>query len=108
GGDPLRAGVDDAVTAYRWLLEGGATPAQVAFVGDSAGGGLTFAALMRLRDQGTPLPAAAVAISPWTDLALTGASLRANAAAEAMLAVEILPPPAAHYLPDPHLYHPHA
>src|SRR5215470_17776232 len=77
---PFPAAVDDAIAAYRWLLDGGATPAQVVFMGDSAGGGLTFAALMRLGDEGTPLPAAAVAISPWTDLALTGASLRANAA----------------------------
>src|SRR5262249_30946965 len=105
---PFPAAVDDAVTAYRWLLEGGATPAQVAFVGDSAGGGLTFAALMRLRDEGTPLPAAAVAISPWTDLALTGASLQANAAAEAMLAVEILPPAVAQYLAGADPRHPHA
>jgi len=105
---PFPAAVDDAVTAYRWLLQGGATPAQVAFVGDSAGGGLTFAALMRLRDEGTPLPAAAVAISPWTDLALTGASLRANAAAEAMLAVEILPSAVAQYLAGADPRHPHA
>src|SRR5262249_30962716 len=102
----LRAMTRGRPIAGPW--RGGATPAQVAFVGDSAGGGLTFAALMRLRDQGTPLPAAAVAISPWTDLALTGASLRANAAAEAMLAVEILPPVVAQYLADADPYHPHA
>src|SRR5262249_16596172 len=105
---PFPAAVDDAVTAYRWLLQGGATPAQVAFVGDSAGGGLTFAALMRLRDEGTPLPAAAVAVSPWADPALTGASPRAHAPAQAAPAGAVLPSPAAHYLAGADPRHPHA
>jgi acetyl esterase/lipase len=75
---PFPAALDDAVAAYRWLLAQGAEPRRVALMGDSAGGGLMFAALMRLRDEGTPLPAVAAAVSPWTDLALTGASFRAN------------------------------
>jgi epsilon-lactone hydrolase len=72
---PFPAAVDDAVAAYRALLAAGAEARHVAFAGDSAGGGLALAAMLRLRDEGVPLPAAAAAISPWTDLALTGASL---------------------------------
>ncbi len=73
-------------------------------MGKSAGGGLTLALLMKLRDESLPLPRAAVAISPWTDLALTGASLTDNADADPMLNVEDLPPFAAGYLAgaDPH------
>jgi acetyl esterase/lipase len=68
------AAVDDAVTAYRWLLHEGHAPDTIAFVGDSAGGGLVLAALVALRDRGVELPAAAVCFSPWTDLAVRGPS----------------------------------
>jgi epsilon-lactone hydrolase len=74
--DPFPAALDDAVTAYRWLLAQGISPSNIMIVGDSAGGGLCLATLLALRDQGIPLPAAAVALSPWTDLALTGESYR--------------------------------
>jgi monoterpene epsilon-lactone hydrolase len=73
---PFPAAVDDAVSAYRWLLAEGADPRRTAVMGDSAGGGLTYAMLLKLRDDGIPLPAVAAALSPWTDLALTGQSLR--------------------------------
>jgi monoterpene epsilon-lactone hydrolase len=68
------AAVEDAVTAYRWLLDQEGAPETIAFVGDSAGGGLVLAALVALRDQGIELPAAAVCFSPWTDLAVSGPS----------------------------------
>jgi acetyl esterase/lipase len=68
------AAVEDAVTAYRWLLDQGSAPETIAFAGDSAGGGLLLAALVALRDRGIELPAAAVSFSPWTDLAVTGTS----------------------------------
>lgn len=74
--DPFPGALDDAVTAYRWLLAQGVAPANIMIVGESAGGGLCLATLLALRDQGIPLPAAAVALSPWTDLALTGDSYR--------------------------------
>ena len=74
--DPFPGALDDAVTAYRWLLAQGVLPANIMIVGESAGGGLCLATLLAIRDQGLPLPAAAVAISPWTDLALTGESYR--------------------------------
>ncbi|MEM7178019.1 MAG: alpha/beta hydrolase [Pseudomonadota bacterium] len=60
--------IDDTVAAYAWLLEQGYGPNNLAFAGDSAGGGLALAALLRLRRDGLPLPACAVAFSPWTDL----------------------------------------
>ncbi len=82
---PFPAALEDAFTAYNWLLADGADPKRIAVMGDSAGGGLVFSLMLRLRDEGRPLPAAAVALSPWTDLALTGASLRRNAAADPML-----------------------
>jgi monoterpene epsilon-lactone hydrolase len=82
---PFPAALHDAVAAYRWLLAGGADPSRIAVVGDSAGGGLALALVLKLRDDGLPLPAAIVALSPWTDLALTGLSLKRNAAADPML-----------------------
>lgn len=82
---PFPAALDDAFAAYNWLLADGADPARIAVMGDSAGGGLVFSLMLKLRDQARPLPGAAVALSPWTDLALTGASLRLNGAADPML-----------------------
>jgi monoterpene epsilon-lactone hydrolase len=82
---PFPAALDDVTRAYRWLLGTGTAPCTVAFVGNSAGGGLVLAALLALRDGGQPLPGAAVAISPWTDLAATGGSITANAATEVLL-----------------------
>ena len=76
---PHPAALEDAVTAYRWLLGQGTAPAQIVIAGDSAGGGLTLVTLLALRDADMPLPAAAVCISPWTDLALTGASMHVKA-----------------------------
>jgi acetyl esterase/lipase len=77
--DPFPAAVEDAVSSYMWLLDRGMRPGNVAIAGDSAGGGLAVATVMSLRDQGLPLPGAGVFISPWTDLALTGASFAPGA-----------------------------
>ncbi|MBX9846215.1 MAG: alpha/beta hydrolase [Xanthobacteraceae bacterium] len=88
---PFPAALDDVMAAWRWLIAECADPRQVAFVGDSSGGGLVFASMMRLRDEGLPLPAAAVALSPWTDLALTGPSLAAYALSDPMVPVELMP-----------------
>ena len=76
---PHPAALEDAITTYRWLLTQGFDPSQIILAGDSAGGGLALAMLLALRDPGEPLPAGAVCISPWTDLALTGASMRSKA-----------------------------
>ncbi|KAA6214532.1 alpha/beta hydrolase [Streptomyces albofaciens JCM 4342] len=69
------AAVEDAVTAYRRLLEQGAEPENVVFAGDSAGGAMAVSALVAARDQGLPMPAASVAISPWANLEHTGATM---------------------------------
>lgn len=71
--------VGDTTAAYRWMLENGFSPAQIAIAGDSSGGGLTLATLLKLRDDGTPLPAAGIAFSPWTDLEVLGDTVTTNA-----------------------------
>ena len=71
---PFPAAVDDAVGAYRWLLDRKIAPSRIVIAGDSAGGGLTVATLLALRDLKVPLPAAGVCISPWVDLTCSGAS----------------------------------
>jgi len=81
---PFPAAVEDAVAAYRALLAQGLLPRSLVLAGDSAGGGLTLATLVALRDAGLPLPAGALAFSPWTDLAATGASLQTNDASDVM------------------------
>ena len=73
---PFPAALDDSVAVYTWLLSQGFSPSRIAFVGDSAGGGLCLATLLALRDRGIHLPAAAVVFSPWTDLKCTGNSYR--------------------------------
>ena len=83
--DPFPAAVEDAVAGYLWLLSIGVDPSQIIIGGDSAGGGQTVATLVALKEDGKPLPAAAVCISPWTDLALTGESLFTKAEADPMI-----------------------
>jgi acetyl esterase/lipase len=72
---PFPAAVDDAMAAYRALVREGHSPVRMGIGGDSAGGGLALATLAALRDAGDPLPAAGFCLSPWTDLANTGASV---------------------------------
>lgn len=76
---PHPAAVTDAANAYTWLLGQGYRPERIVISGDSAGGGLTLATLLSLRDKGLPQPAAAVPLSPWTDLEGTGDSMDSNA-----------------------------
>ncbi|WP_400190289.1 alpha/beta hydrolase fold domain-containing protein [Hymenobacter sp. B81] len=68
--NPFPAALDDALMAWHWLLGQGYRPQDVILAGDSAGGGLVLALLLRLRDQGAALPAAALCLSPWTDLTI--------------------------------------
>ncbi|MFW9783185.1 MAG: alpha/beta hydrolase [Candidatus Heimdallarchaeota archaeon] len=77
--NPYPAALEDSVTAYKWLVdEEGIDPKNIVISGDSAGGGLTAATLIKLRDTGIPLPFAAVLLSPWTDLDITGDSVRSK------------------------------
>lgn len=82
---PFPAALDDTIAAYRWLLSQGIRPERIVIAGDSAGGGLAIAALVALRDAGMPLPTAAVCLSPWLDLTLSGASVHSQAAADPIL-----------------------
>jgi acetyl esterase/lipase len=72
---PYPAAVDDALAAYQALLEGGTPPTDIAFAGESAGGGLAVATLVNARDHGLPLPTAAYLMSPYADLTLAGATM---------------------------------
>jgi acetyl esterase/lipase len=92
------APVEDATTAYRWLLDQGISPQQIIIGGDSAGGGLTVATLVALRDAGVPLPSLAFCLSPWTDLAATGVSYVTNARRDPMFHHETFKPVAGIYL----------
>lgn len=83
--DPYPAAVEDAVTAFDWLLDQGLSADRLAVAGDSAGGGLTLATLLARRDAGVALPGAVACLSPWTDLTMTSASIDANAATDPML-----------------------
>ena len=82
---PFPAAVEDAAKAWRWLLRQGFSASRLAIAGDSAGGGLTLATLVNLRDQKLGLPACAVAISPWVDLEGVGTSITARAAQDPMV-----------------------
>ena len=72
------AALDDALTSYRWLLDHGVDPKSIVVMGDSAGGGLTVSLLVAARDEGLPLPAAGVCLSPWTDLTAEGGTMDTN------------------------------
>ena len=95
---PFPAAVEDAIAAYRWLLDGGVAPARIVIGGDSAGGGLTVATLVDIRDQKLPLPAAAVCLSPWVDLEGIGESMTTRAARDPIIQRAIVLRFAADYL----------
>jgi acetyl esterase/lipase len=87
---PYPAAVDDALTAYEALLEGGTDPAGIAFAGESAGCGLAVATLVNARERGLPQPAAAYLMSPYVDLTLAGATIETKRDADPLLSPEAL------------------
>jgi epsilon-lactone hydrolase len=87
---PYPAAVDDALAAYEALLRAGTAPADIAFAGESAGGGLAIATLVNARDHGLPLPAAAFVMSPYADLTLAGTTLESKRKADPLLSREAL------------------
>jgi len=95
---PFPAQLDDAVAAYEWLLDNGFQAGNIATAGDSAGGNLATGAVLRLRDEGRPLPAAIVAMSPWYDLEATEGTLDTNAATDAFLSRPLIQTMAGMYL----------
>jgi acetyl esterase/lipase len=97
--NPFPAALDDALAAWSWLRGQGIAAGQIALAGDSAGGGLSLALMMLLRDRGEDLPACAWLISPWTDLTLSGPSLDENDAADPLIHRGYLAELAGAYLP---------
>ncbi|HKD66506.1 MAG TPA: alpha/beta hydrolase [Candidatus Binataceae bacterium] len=79
---PFPAAVDDALAGYRYLLENKVQPSRIVVAGDSAGGGLTIAALIAIRDAGLRVPAAGVCLSPWVDMEGKGESMTTRAKAD--------------------------
>lgn len=87
---PFPAALDDALKVYQWLLDQGYSPTNMIIAGDSAGGGLSVATVLALKEKSGSLPAAVVCLSPWANLALTGQSHTTKAKAEAILRKETL------------------
>ncbi|MCI4676465.1 alpha/beta hydrolase [Candidatus Mycolicibacterium alkanivorans] len=87
---PFPAQIEDATAVYRALLDRGFAPGSIITAGDSAGGNLAVATVLKLRDDGSPLPGAVIAISPWLDMELAGESLTTNAAADGLVSRQIL------------------
>jgi acetyl esterase/lipase len=87
---PYPAAVDDALAAYEALLRNGTAPSDIAFAGESAGGGLAVATLVNARDHGLPLPAAAFVMSPYADLTLAGTTMETKSAVDPLLSRENL------------------
>jgi acetyl esterase/lipase len=101
---PFPAAIDDAVSAYRALLDRGDDPSAIAFAGDSAGGGLAVTTCLAARDAGLPMPAAIVAFSPGLDATRTGESMDTKAGLDPFFTRESLQHTGAMYLAgqDPH------
>jgi len=87
---PYPAAVDDALAAYEALLRNGIAPSDIAFAGESAGGGLAIATLVNARDHGLPMPAAAFVMSPYVDLTLAGASIETKRDVDPLFTRELL------------------
>jgi monoterpene epsilon-lactone hydrolase len=87
---PYPAAVDDALAAYEALLQNGIAASDIAFAGESAGGGLAIATLINARDRGLPLPAAAFVMSPYADLTLAGTTLETRREVDPLLSPEAL------------------
>jgi acetyl esterase/lipase len=94
---PYPAAVDDALAAYEALLRGGTAPSDIAFAGESAGGGLAVATLVNARDHGLPLPAAAFVMSPYADLTLSGATMETKREADPLFTPQAFPARVADY-----------
>lgn len=85
--NPFPAALDDSLIAFQWLLEKGYAPENIAIGGDSAGGGLSLATALSLRDTNMKMPAALFLLSPWTDLTFSGESIRTRADRDPLLQV---------------------
>lgn len=95
---PFPAAVDDAVSAYKFVLAQGISPGRIAIAGDSAGGGLTAATLLAIRDQKLPLPSAGVLLSPWVDMEGIGESMNGGVSDDPMVGKHLIAAMATPYL----------
>jgi epsilon-lactone hydrolase len=103
---PFPAAIEDARSAYRFLLDQGIAPSRIVIGGDSAGGGLTLALMTSVRDAREPLPACAWLVSPWVDLQMIGASLAEKAVADPLISKSYLEELASAYLAGADPAHP--
>ena len=94
------AQVEDAVGAYKWLLDEGYKPEHICTTGDSAGGALSTSVLLGIRDKGLPLPVGAMPMSPWYDPEGTGATITSNADKDCLVKAEVLKSMASTFLGD--------
>ncbi|MCL4156415.1 UNVERIFIED_CONTAM: hypothetical protein GTU68_029594 [Idotea baltica] len=105
---PFPAAIDDGVASYAALLDTGLSPDKVIIAGDSAGGGTTVATALKARDQGLPMPAGLVLLSPWVNLENSGWSHEARATRDPMVTKQSIDHMAALYLGDASAREPHA
>ena len=87
---PYPAALEDALEAYRYLLDKGYAPEHIALCGESAGGGLCYALCLKLRELGMEQPCGIIGISPWTDLTASGESYETNRERDPSMSVEVL------------------
>lgn len=97
---PFPAQVEDGVAVYRALLDRGYQPENLSTIGDSAGGGLAVSIVLKIRDEGLPLPGAVITYSPWLDMEHKGTTLDTNAETDALVSREILQGMAGMFLPE--------
>jgi monoterpene epsilon-lactone hydrolase len=105
--NPYPAALDDGISAYRWLLDNGPGAARTVVMGESSGGGMTLAMLIRAKDESLPMPALAVALSPWADLELTGETVVTKAEEDPLVPPELLKTMADAYLSGQDKHHPY-
>ena len=98
--NPYPAALEDAIEAYRYLLDKGYKPQQIALCGESAGGGLCYSLCLKLKELGMEMPAGIIAVSPWTDLTQSGSSYEENKEKDPSMLREILDFYAACYCVD--------
>lgn len=103
---PFPAALEDAVRAYSQLIDDGTAPEAIVVAGDSAGGGLTMALLLALRERGLPQPALGCLLSPWLDLSASGESMETRRDADPWFNPEDLPHVTRFYCEDSELRSP--
>jgi epsilon-lactone hydrolase len=96
--NPYPAALEDARTVYEGLLSQGVSPGSIAISGESAGGGLSAALLLSLRDAGIPLPSSAFVMSPWADLTLSGSTIADRQEVDPILSKDGLGPRVSDYV----------